>query len=223
MKISKIIIFSFIAFVLISILVLFIDSKNHPDSATWRNMETKTEDLKHFSVLIAENGSDIHVNQKDTNKINIEYSKEKPIANNLYRISNDTLYVQGGNRVFVECNGLKSIITHQNHWLGLENYETDTLRVETNGGNNFIGKDDLSDKIQIETLMIASFRNSFNKICSSGVSNLEISLKDSAYLRVSGHCNSISGELKSFANLSVEIPANKIDLKRLECSQLHIY
>ncbi|MDD3080275.1 MAG: hypothetical protein PHH37_14405 [Paludibacter sp.] len=223
MKISRIIIISFIAFVLISILVLFIDSKNHKDDRLRKGSEIKTENLSDFSVLVAEDGSDIHVNQKDTNKINIEYSEEKPIVKNLYRLSNDTLFVQKGNRVFIECKGLKSVITYNNFWFGLENFQADTLRVETNGGQNHIGRGNVSYMTKIKTLMISSSRKAWNEICSSDISNIGISLKDSAYLKISSHCNSITGELKSLSNLSIEVPANEINIKRQDSSRLQVY
>jgi hypothetical protein len=150
MKISNIIITALAITVIASMMVLFIDAKNHQNYKN-PNIETKTFLLSDFTVVVAEKGADVHINSSDTNSIAIEYIKNQVVKNQLYKQKNDTLFVYGGLRTFVKCSKLKAIQANKAFWVGVIQFKLDSLDVTINSGRlNFIAND--------------SIRNEFNKL-----------------------------------------------------------
>lgn len=221
MKISKIIILSFVAFLLISTLVLFIDSKGHKKNIFGTDMSIKMETIGDFNVLAAESGSNIHVNQNDSNYIRIEYSNDRPINKNLYRLSNDTLFVGDGNRVFIDCKQLKSVITHNNIWLSIDSLQTDSLYFESNGGQNHVGYDNM--KVKIQYINFSSSKNSWNSIGATDIKSLNITLKDSAYLQVNKFCKAINADLKQSSKLSINNSPSTLNYKKDDDCKITVY
>jgi hypothetical protein len=221
MKISKIIILSFVTFVLISTLVLFIDSKGHKKNIFGTDMSIKMETIGNFNVLAAEPGSDIHVNQNDSNYIRIEYSNDRPINKNLYRLSNDTLFVGDGNRIFIDCKQLKSVITHNNIWLSIDSLQTDSLYFESNGGVHNIGFDNM--KVKIQYLNFVSNKKSWNSIGATDIKFLKVTLKDSAYLQVNKFCKAINADLTQSSEFSVRSSPSTLNYKKDDDSKVIVY
>lgn len=133
MKVSRIIIIAFAVFVVGSLLVLYVDSKYHKNE-TINDAVLKSSPLQDFSVLVAEDSSDIHLNQAETNTIAVEFLKEKVVKKQMYKLTNDTLYVYGGLRTFVDCKKIKSIIVHKTFWLGINCIQLDSLNLDVTGG-----------------------------------------------------------------------------------------
>ena len=80
MKTSNIIIIAFATFVLVGVLILFVDAKQHKTKND-NNFSYKEFSLPAFSVVVAEKGSDLHVDQSDSRKTS--YAKTIPLNYNL--------------------------------------------------------------------------------------------------------------------------------------------
>jgi hypothetical protein len=211
MKISRIIIISFVVFVVGSTLLLLIDSKNHKTSENVIEYQYKTEKLGDFSVLVAQVGSDVHVNSSDTNTIDIEYTTKEPLNKEMYKLSNDTLYVSGGFRTYVKTNRLTSIITHENEWLGVESLPADTLRLQLNGGYTQI--DSNGGEIIISALDVTVCSKARFRINSGKISNINILVSDSSEAYLYGEFELMSAVLRSNSRLSGNCP-QKLHLER---------
>ncbi len=133
MKTSNIIIIAFAIFILAGMLILFVDSKQHKKKSA-ENISLKEFALPAFSVVVAEKGSDLHLNYSDSTFIEVEYLKDKPVPEKIYKISNDTLYVYGGLRTFVKCKEVKTFVGNNAKWTGITSSLFDSLTVKISGG-----------------------------------------------------------------------------------------
>ena len=141
MKASRIIIIAFCIFIVGGMLILYIDAKQHKKK-TDNSITKKEYVLPSFNVVVAEQGTDLHLDYSDSNKIAVEYIKEKKTPAKLYTVSHDTLYVYKGLRLFASCKNIRSIIGHNVFWMGVSNFEPDSLTIKMTGGkiicsNNF--------------------------------------------------------------------------------------
>lgn len=134
MKTSNIIIIAFAIFILAGMLILFVDSKQHKKKSA-ENISIKEFALPPFSVVVAEKGSDLHLNYSDSTFIEVEYLKDKPVPEKLYKVSNDTLYVYGGLRTFVKCKEVKKFVGNNAKWTGINSLMFDSLNVKISGGS----------------------------------------------------------------------------------------
>jgi hypothetical protein len=140
MKASRIIILAFCVFVVGGMLILYIDAKQHKKK-TDNSITKKEYALPPFSVVIAEQGSDLHLDLSDKYKISVEYLKDKKVPAKLYTISHDTLHVYKGLRLFAGCKNIKSIIGYHPYWLGVSNFEPDSLTIKMTGGSIYFSND----------------------------------------------------------------------------------
>ena len=136
MKTSNIIIIAFATFVLGGVLLLFVDAKQHKKKNE-NNFIYKEFTLPAFSVVVAEKGSDLHVDQSDSRIIKVQYDKSKPTPSKLYEVSNDTLHIYSGLRMFVKCKDLSVLIGKKPYWVGVNNFTSDSLTLSMNGGALF--------------------------------------------------------------------------------------
>ena len=129
MKASRIIIIAFCIFIVGGMLILYIDAWQHKKKSS--NSITKKEYvLPSFNVVVAEQGADLHLYYSDSSKIAVEYIKEKKTPAKLYTVSHDTLYVYKGLRLFASCKNIRSIIGHNVFWMGVSNFEPDSLTIK---------------------------------------------------------------------------------------------
>lgn len=136
MKSSNKIIISFAAFVLAGMIILFADAKQHNEVAQ-DNFIFKEFKLPAFTVVVTENGADLHLDKSDKRMIKVEYIKNKPTPAKIYELKNDTLFVYGGLRTFVECPDVKAIVGNKPYWVGVNNFSPDTMTIKMNGGRLF--------------------------------------------------------------------------------------
>lgn len=136
MKTSNIIITAFAVVVVASILTLFVAAKIHDkEISRISSKERETALLGSFSVLVAEEGADIHIIQSEEQKIEIEQVVDKTMPTLKYQIMNDTLFVYGGCRAYVYCDGLTEIKGNNSFWLGVANYSCPKLKIDMSGGD----------------------------------------------------------------------------------------
>ncbi len=124
---------AFAVFVIGSLLVLYIDSKFHKEESG-NNVVLKSYLLQEFSVLVAEEAADLHLSQGTSNTISVEFLKDEITKKQMYKLVNDTLYVYGGLRTFVDCKKVKSIIAHKTVWFEITKFQSDSLNLDVHGG-----------------------------------------------------------------------------------------
>jgi len=133
MKTSNIIIIAFAILIVSGMLFLFADSKKYKEEEK-NKISFKEFSLSQFDVIVAEKGSDVHIDRSDSTKIKIEYVRGKKTPSKLYEVINDTLHVYGGLRTFVKCKQITQIISKKTFWVGVGNFAPDSLIIKMNGG-----------------------------------------------------------------------------------------
>lgn len=178
MKRSNIIIIAFSVFFIISTFVLFINAKNHKEEFEANN-KTKTELVSSYSVLVGETNSNITIETSDSNFIKIDYSNEKQIQNNLYKIANDTLYVYAGNDITLSNKKIKSIILDDRAELRINKLSTDSLYINSSGGKIYLHDD--TKAVNVKTLHIKSSMDTHIELYAekTKIENLNVSLNNS--------------------------------------------
>jgi len=221
MKISRIIIIAFAAFVLGSILILFIDSKKHKINEV-TEAEMKSFALENFSVLVAEKSADIHVDYANSNKIVLDISKDKVLEKKMYRLSNDTLYVYGGVRTFIKCKKIKTIIGHNPYWMGVNSVGNDSLHLDIAGGQlifNETGKHNM----QLKSLAIHACDSAVIRAFGVSIDELRIDAKDKARLECYGHYTHVDAQLSGKSELTFGNNPLSMAIKRDESSVINVY
>jgi len=140
MKASRIIIIAFCIFIVGGMLIMYIDAKQHKKK-TDNSITKKEYVIPSFNVVVAEVGADLHLDYSNSNKITVEYIKEKKTPAKLYTVSHDTLYVYKGLRLFAGCKNIRSIIGHNVFWMGISNFESDSLTIKMKGGRIICSND----------------------------------------------------------------------------------
>ncbi|HZK68287.1 MAG TPA: hypothetical protein VFC36_01690 [Paludibacter sp.] len=133
MKTSNIIITAFAILIVGGMLFLFADSKKHKEEEK-NNISYKEYPLPAFKVIVAEYLSDIHVDRSDSNVMRVEYWKGVKTPAKLYEVINDTLHIYNGLRAFIKCKQISQIIGKKHRWIGVSNFEPDSLTVKVTGG-----------------------------------------------------------------------------------------
>lgn len=134
MKTSNIIIIAFVVFMLGSTITLFVDAKNHK-SAEKRNNINHSYPLPDFSVVVASDSADMHIEQANRCEVMVELIKDKQVPAHLYEVRNDTLFIKGGLRTFVKCEKIHSLIIDRAFWVGGHDLSRDSLSVNMRGGH----------------------------------------------------------------------------------------
>lgn len=221
MKISNIIITAYVVLVIGSLLVLFVDSKYHKNNEP-ANTEMKTYPLGNFSVVVAEQGSDVYLVQADSLKIEVEYIKNQPAPSQLYKLSNDTLYVFGGLRTFVKCKHVKSIISHKTHWLGVSNFSADSLQLDINGGHVYFGGE--GDKnIEIKKLIVNASDTADIETYNLTSEKLVLKASSKCYLRFYGNYKSADVDIKEQTELQITKNIMSLNLVKDDKSNINVY
>jgi len=220
MKISNIIIIAFAIAVLASMLVLFVDAKNHQNYKD-PNIEMKSFPLSDFSVVIAEKSSDIHLNPSDTNAIEIEYLKNKVVKNQIYKLQNDTLFVYGGLRTFVKCNKLKSIRANKPLWFGIGNFNLDSLYIDVTGGYFQFNKND-NKLTKIQHCTINATDSARVVVSDTKIGNITLHASVNSNCDFWSECEHVTGELKNKTRAFFKHNPQTIQLKRDKDSSFRI-
>lgn len=143
MKISNIILISFLVFLLGGITLLFIGSKyyngiNYKDDFAIQEKKTPS-----FSVVVAESGAIFDLRNAKENKIIQPYRKDSIANFPPYIVRNDTLFISLGKKInglpknyrvatAVCCTNIKSIVIKGNSDINMTNFNVDTLNINVN-------------------------------------------------------------------------------------------
>jgi len=189
MKTSNIIIIAFAAFIISGMLFLFIDAKKHKKEVE-NNISFKEFPLATFSVIVAEKGSDLHIDWSDSTVVKVEYLKDKKTPSKIYEVVNDTLRVYGGLRTFVKCKKIATIIGNKPFWVGVNNFTPDSLTIRMNGGSLYYDKDrgNKDEKLDQKTFNLGIIANdsAYVEINNNKLHNLSV-MSDNAKVR--NNCN----------------------------------
>lgn len=221
MKTSNIIIIAFAVFILGSTIFLFADSKNHKNE-TRSDAVLKSSPLQDFSVVVAEDSSDIHLNQATTNSIAVEFLKDKVLKKQMYKLVNDTLYVYGGLRTFVTCKNVKSIILNKAFWVGVNGFQQDSLNINVNGGRIVFESNDV--KMNIGSMQLnVSDTASVEMYYNLRVGDLRVDATDNVNLIFLGVYKSADVKIKNMTQLTFNNAPLKLKLDRDESCKVNIY
>lgn len=165
MKTSNKIIVAFATFILGGMLLLFVDAKQNKIKMA-NDLTFKEYSLPAFSVVVAENGSELHVDQSESRIIKVQYNKNKHTPIKLYEVTNDTLHIYSGLCLFVKCPKISAIIGNKPLWVGVNNFSPDSITIKMNGGKLFWNDYDYKPK-KIE-----------------GIVNIGLITNDSAYVQI---------------------------------------
>ena len=176
MKTSNIIITAFAILIVGAVFFLFADSKKHKEEE--KNMISYKEYiLPSFKVIVAEVGSDIHVDRSDSNVMRIEYVKGIKTPRKLYEVTHDTLRVYCGLRMFIKCKQISQIVGKNHLWINVSHFEPDSLTVKLNGGR-FIYNNDGAKKYTVNqkkyNITIIAIGSAFVELNNSKFGNLTI-------------------------------------------------
>lgn len=221
MKTSNIIIIAFAVFILGSTIFLFADSKNHKNE-TRSDAVLKSSPLQDFSVVVAEESSDIHLNQATTNSIAVEFLKDKVQNKQMYKLVNDTLYVYGGLRTFVTCKNVKSIILNKAFWVGVNGFNQDSLNINVNGGRIVFESNDV--KMNIGSMQLnVSDTASVEMYYNLRVGDLRVDATDNVNLSFLGVYKSADVKIKNMTQLTFNSAPLKLKMDRDESCKVNIY
>lgn len=220
MKISNIIITAFAITMLASMLVLFIDSKNHQNDKN-PNIEMKTFPLSEFSVIVVGQGADVHVDYAKSNSIEVEYFKNKLVKMQVYRLQNDTLFVHSGLRTFVKVNNLKLIQAHNPGWIGVGIFNLDSLHIDISGGYLELRKIN-NKKSKIKNLTINT--SDYARIVASEteVENLSLKATDKSTCDFWGNCKNVNAALKTNSDVFFKHNPENLQIERDKESSFRI-
>jgi hypothetical protein len=202
MKASRIIIIAFCIFIVGGMLILYIDAWQHKKK-TDNSITKKEYVLPSFNVVEAEQGADLHLGYSDSNKITVEYIKEKKIPAKLYTVSHDTLHVYKGLRLFAGCKNIRSIIGHKAFWMEISNFEPDSLTIKITGGriiysNNFSkAKKRISKNINVGVFATDSAYIELNNL---NINRLNVRLNN-AEVNSNSRLNRLQAKLVNHADL----------------------
>ena len=92
MKTSNYILIALFGFVTVSLLVLFISSRGHENGEN-SNFSQKEYPLDSVNVIVADQEIFINIRTSEKNSLKVRYPKDEKKPENVYRVSNDTLFV----------------------------------------------------------------------------------------------------------------------------------
>lgn len=218
MKISNIIIVAFSVFIIGSMLTLFIDAKLHKHKKE-ELASYKEYPLPAFSVVIAEKGADLHINQSDSMKVSVEYIKGQKTPSKIYEVVNDTLHIYGGLRTFVKCRNIHAIIGQKAYWIGVYKFSPDSLTIKASGGKLYFNNGGIEEKSF--NIGIITNDKAYVEIRNSNVNNLSVRSNNA---EVGAFCKvkSLMAKLEHTATLHVRNPQN-ISAQRDTTSQLNMW
>jgi 3D (Asp-Asp-Asp) domain-containing protein len=221
MKKSNIIVIAFSAFIVISILIFYIDGKKH-EGKDEKSAKFETVQLPDFSVVVAEEDADVHVIQSDTVQLKIEILKDSEKKQPNYSIANDTLHIYKGSRIFVYNNNTQTIISKKASEINVVNLNSDSLKLELFGGNVnlYNDREQKSKFIHLNISAKDSASVEFNGNISS--QQLTLNVNNSEIYLYSGSFRIIKGNLENHSRLTLRTlsSVNDLQIKRDDTSSI---
>ena len=222
MKKSLIAIVVTAVFVITASVFLFALTKHYiqPQDEVVKPIQLISQDLQPFSVVVANPGADVHIEQADKYAIAVETEpdKDKPAAVFVQR--NDTLIIEKGARVYVNCTDLTSIISNKSFWMGVHILSVPELEIKMKGGtlrytignqNSTVGsmKVQLTDsakfylqRTEVENLQLSMKGASYAELFTT-VKNLNLELFDHSHLRTADKMEAI--QIKKDSSVRLEL------------------
>lgn len=222
MKKSNIIVVAFSAFIVISILIFYIDGKKHTKK---ENTTFETVQLPDFSVIVVEDNADVHIRQSDTIRLKIELKNDSIAKEKNYSIANDTLHLYKGNRIFVYNKNTTSVIANNAYWVGISFEKTDSLYIESNNSREIVLNMNTKE-CKVEKLFL-NIQNTKNFYIYDGldVKTFQVNLKKSELNIMGGKFKNASINLSDSSYLQNNEGKNleNIIIKKDETSHLNVY
>ena len=202
MKRSNIIVIAFTAFIVISSLIFYIDGKKKEKTGI-SDVNLETVLLPKFSVIVAEENSNVLILESDTIKLKLERQKDSLQKTNKYSIVNDTLHLYKGNRIYVYNKNIKSVISKKASWIGIQFEKLDSLYLDVEDTKKFTLNVN-TQKCNITNLTLNALKTD-NLYFNSGlnVKNLEVNLINSDLYISDGIYKTVSANLKDKSILSI--------------------
>lgn len=221
MKTSNIIIIVFSVFVVSSMLTFFIDSKNHPNNNSnnrylYNEFNLQNHSITEFSVLVAEAGTDIHIEQTDSNKISIECPKGEKTQKNFYTLSNDTLFINGKFRTWIKCKKLNQVISHDHKWLGIDVMSKDSLLLNINGGITYLQK---NNPANIQFFKLIANNDSYVDIANLSIDNFYVTCKNKSEIKANGLYKNVNSLIENNSKLNLSKNPLELTMKKDSTSQ----
>jgi len=220
MKFSNIIALTLSVIVIVSILVLFTDAKNHENYID-PNIEMKTFPLSEFSVIVVGQGAIVHVDYAKSNAIEVEYFKNNLVKMQVYKLQNDTLFVHSGLRTFVKVNNLKLIQGHNPGRIGIGIFSLDSLHINIAGGYLELRKVN-NKKSKIKNLTINSSDYARVVASETEVDNLILNTTDKSTCDIWGKCKKVNATLKTNSDVFFKHNPENLQIERDKDSRFRI-
>ncbi|SHG12053.1 hypothetical protein SAMN05443549_102115 [Flavobacterium fluvii] len=143
MKTSNKIFISFLIFLFVGIILLYLGSKYHKDYYDASNFADQKTLLSPFSVVVAEPGANFYLKSGKENKVIQTYRKDTFADFSAFVVRNDTLFIspvkqvkakEGDYKVVPEifCVNIKSLVAKENSNIGTGKFHADTLHIAMN-------------------------------------------------------------------------------------------
>ena len=172
MKTSNYILIALFAFVTVSLLVLFISARGHKKGESGFESIQKDYPLDSINVIVAEPEVMMHIHPFDKNVLVINYLKGEEEPENLYRISNDTLFVLDIIRskemrmrmgIGVYVNHLSSVVAKNKADINIYDFASDKLEINANQARVYLNNSSIKEVIiQADNSEISMFSTNIN-------------------------------------------------------------
>lgn len=224
MKKSNIIVIALVSLIITSLLVYYIDGKNHGKN-TVANKWIETSVVSSFTVVVVEAEADVHIIQNDTTKLKMEVVNDSSKNHINYKIINDTLHIYKGKRVYVYNKNITSIIAKKAFWVGVQFNKIDSMTFKVIDTKWFSVNNE-STKCQANKLILSaqgSENISFNGNLTTG--KLEIDANQSFVKVYNGSIKQLEGKVVNKSGLILYSTNIKDDIgiKKDSISQFSIY
>ena len=224
MRTSNIIITAFASCIIGGMIYLFVDAKKHKKEVE-NNISFKEFPLASFSVVIAEKGSDLHLDQSDSTIVKVEYLKDEKTPSKIYEVVNDTLHIYGGLRTFVKCKKVTAIIGNKSLWVDVNNFTPDSMTIRMNCGELDYNINDLEKRKKFNqkvfNLRMIANNSALIVINDANIQNLLVKSDNS---KIINNCNvkSINAELSNKSEFSSLDKIRNLVVEKDSTSQVRI-
>ena len=207
MKTSNYILIALFAFVTVSLLVLFISARGHENVGRAFESIQKDYPLDSINVIVAEPEVLINIHPFDKNVLVINYLKGEEEPENLYRVSNDTLFVleivhskemRMRMDIGVYVNHLSSVVAKNKANVSIYDFTSDKLEIHAN--------------------------QAYVNIQNSSIEEAIIQADNSNVSMFSTNVNFVIAKLENESNLYGDSKSiSKMDLERDQNSKINFY
>lgn len=205
-------------------LSLFVTTKKHEIDSKGI-LYNKEFLLPAFSVVIAEQGANVQINQADSNSISIEYIKNDKAPSKLYSIKDDTLHIYDGLKMFVKFKKINTVIGQNARWVEIIPFVTDSLTLKSRGGRlclrNF-ALNKINERIQMSGIGITATDSAKVEISEANVRNMTVYSSNSE-VRLYCKIRSLTSRIEHNARFTSDFTPEVIDVKRDSTCTVNIF